>query len=273
MKTIKKAKLIYLLFFTFIFQAPSFGQEAPENVYVEIGCIKSKSNELGSWLKENGIKFNKAAQEAGAVLDWVLVETMYPNGEECKCDYRMVTVFTDMKQLDMMIAPDFGPRTAGKAFGDKALEMYNTFQSMADFVGSQIYILRSSALQGPSYSAMSMINFIQVDDDNKSDYRKIVDDVWMPAIREAVKAGHLRDFSVWERIMGGADDEGNYITVLDFDSFTYLDNMKNMDFPTIFKKVHPDKDLKEIREQSDQLSEDVKQEIVRLVAALNKPEN
>lgn len=273
MRTIKFTKLIYLFCLTFIIQTLSFAQEAPENVYVEIGCFKSKSENIGPWMKENGMKFNKAAQEAGAVLDWVLVETMYPNGEECKCDFRMVTVFTDMKQLDMMLDPDFGPKMAGKAFGEKAQDMYQEFQGMASFVGSQIYELKSGALDGPSYAAMSMINFIQVDNDKKSDYNKMVDDVWMPAVREAIKAGYLRDYSVWERIMGGSDDDGNYITVMDFDNFAYLDNMKNMDFPSIFKKVHPNKDLKDIMEKSDKLSEDVNQEVVRLVVALNNPKN
>jgi hypothetical protein len=273
MKTIKLTKFIYLFCLTFIFQTLSFAQEAPENVYVEIGCFKSKSEKLGPWMKENGLKFNKAAQQAGAVLDWVLVETMFPNGEECKCDYRMVTVFTEMKQLDMLLDPDFGPKMAEKAFGENAQNMYQEFQGMASFVGSQIYELKSGALDGASYANMSMINFIQVDNDKKSDYNKMVDDVWMPAVREAIKEGYLRDFSVWERIMGGSDDDGNYITVMDFDNFAYLDNMKNMDFPSIFKKVHPNKDLKEITEKSDKLSEDVSQEVVRLVVALNNPKN
>ena len=128
MKSNNLLKSLCLVFMGLIFTYSTSAlaqDQMPEKIFVDVGCIKAKSPDLLEFMVEKGTAFNKEAQAQGMLLDWILLEVIYPNGEDCECDYRSVTVFTDMEQLDMLTDPATGFSIANKVFGDQAQATWN----------------------------------------------------------------------------------------------------------------------------------------------------
>lgn len=266
-------KLLAFFFFSAIVSM-TYAQEQPENVYVEVACYKAKAGaDLLPFMKEKGMAFNQKAQAKGALMDWVLLETLYPNGEESDCDYRGVTVFTDMKQLDMMVAPDFGPTTAGEAFGEEAMAVWEEFQKMAHFKGSQVYELKMSALPGPSGAMISSMRMMNIPGENMQAYMEMEEKVWMPLVKKAVEKGQLKDYSVWSRMMpSGERYDGNIVSVADFDSFSHMGAIDFAEIAKLFEEVHPGKNIMDAIKKSESLGEVVSEETIRFVTSLSNPQ-
>jgi hypothetical protein len=259
---------------TFCFSFTAKGQDmSPEKVYVEIGCIKSKSPDLESFMKDKGMAFNKEAQARGMIMDFIVLKVLFPNGEDCKCDYRVVSVFTDLKQMDMLTAPNAGYEIATKAFGDQAQAVYEEWKTLGSDKGSEIFELEMSAIPGPSGSDMSIANFVNVKPGMEMEYEKMEREVWMPVVKEAIKAGMLNDMTIWSRVMpAGEHLDGDYIQVIDLNNFAQMGGWEWEEFGKIFQKVHPGVDMMEMVKKSDALSTLGHNETVQVIARLNNPQ-
>lgn len=274
MKTINLLRSVSLAFLLLLFLAPfeMSAQDAPEKIYVELSCIKSKSEGLEDFIKKEGIAFNKEAQKRGMLLDFVVLKVLYPNGEDCKCDYRLVTVYNDMKQLDMFMAPNIGYEIATKAFGDKAQAVWEKWQSLGSDKGSEIFELKIAAQPGPSNAAMSIANFINVKPGMEMEYEKMEREVWMPVVKEAMKAGMLKDWTIWGRVLPqGEHLDGNYIQVVDIDNFAQMGSWEWEEFGKIFAKVHPGVNMMETIKKAQSLSTLGHDETVMFVTSLSNP--
>lgn len=259
-----------MLFMTlFVVNATAQEQTTPENVYIDVSCIKAKSPALHSFMMEKGVAFNEEAQARGIILNWVLLQALYPNGEDCACDYRSVTVFTDMAQLDQLTMSETGLSIATAVFGDKAQATYEEWLSLAADKGSQVYEFKVGALPTNS-SSISSIRFYNVPADKGQEFEEMEETVWKPVVIAAIEAGLLRDWSVWQRILpSGNMWDGNYITVAHFDSFAHMSKIDMAGIAKIFQKVHPGKDMMEAVKKSQALSTLVSEETMRVVARLN----
>lgn len=252
----------------------SFGvtnaQERPEKVYIEVGCIKEKGPELESFILNEGMAFNKVSRDKGQILDFIVLKVLYPNGDDCRCDYRVVSVYSDLAQLDELVKPNAGFEIANEAFGDKAQEVYNKWKSIGIDRGSEIFELKMEAIDGPSYSPMSMVNFINVEPGHSADYEKMQKEVWMPVVKEAAKEGMLTDISIWERVLPeGNDFDGDYIQVIDIKNFAQMGSWEMSKFAAIFQKVHPGKDLAETIKKSDKLTKLGHDETMQVIGRLS----
>jgi hypothetical protein len=245
----------------------------PEKVYAEVGCVKAKSPELEGFLKERAMSYAKVAQKKGMLLDFVVLKSVFPNGEDCKCDYRIVSVYNDMAQLDMFMKPDAGREIATAAFGDQAQAVYQKWQSLGADKGSELYELKMAALPGPSGSAMTMANFLNVEPANGMAYEKMEREVWMPVVKEAIKSGMLVDMTIWERVIpNGSNMDGNYIQVIDLNNFAQMGGWEWEEFGKIFQKVHPGVDMMEMINKSDELSQVAYNETLMHVTSLSNPQ-
>ncbi|MBT8262031.1 MAG: L-rhamnose mutarotase [Bacteroidia bacterium] len=276
MKTIKTIKFLGLIVSLLLFFSPGsiVSQDAPEKMYVEIGCLKSKSDNLEAFIKDKGMAFNREAQAKGMLLDFIVLKVIYPNGEDCKCDYRMVSVYNDMKQLDMFMKPNIGYEIATKAFGgqEQAQAAWEEWQGVGVDKGSELFELEMSAMPGPSGSDMSIANFVNVKPGMEMEYEKMEREVWMPVVKEAIKAGMLNDMTIWSRVMpAGEHLDGDYIQVIDINNFAQMGSWEWEEFGKIFQKVHPGVDMMEMVKKSNALSTLGHNETVQVVARLSDP--
>jgi hypothetical protein len=270
MKSINVFKALGFIVFTilFVFTAIAQEQTAPENVYIDVSCIKAKSPALLSFMMEKGMAFNKEAQARGILLDWILLEMIYPNGADCKCDFRAVTVFTDMAQLDELTKSETGFAIATAVFGDKAQATYEEWLSLHTDNGSQVYEFKTGVL--PTNSNMSSVRFFNIESAKSREFEEIEELVWKPVAMATIEAGLLRDWSVWQRLMPDGDMwDGNYITVAHFDSFAHMSKIDMAGIAKLFQQVHPGKDMMETVKKSQALSKLINEETMRVVARLN----
>ena len=258
-----------MLFMTmFVVNLNAQEESMPENVYIDVSCIKAKSEALLPFMMEKGMAFNKEAQARGILLDWILLEMVYPNGADCKCDFRAVTVFTDMAQLDELTKSETGFAIATAVFGDKAQATYEEWLSLHTDNGSQVYEFKVGAL--PTNANMSSVRYYNVPADKGQEFEEMEEMVWKPVVMAAIEAGMLRDWSVWQRIFPSGDMwDGNYILVAHFDNFAHMGKIDFAEIAKIFQKVHPGKDMMEAIKKSQALSTLVNEETMRVMARLN----
>ena len=261
--------LILFLFSTAFLNA----QDAPDKVYVEVGCIKVKNPgnpENESFLMNDAMAYNKVMMEKGMIVDFLVFRMMFPNGDDCKCDYRIVSVYNGMAQMDLSTAPDTGMMVAGEAFGDQAQAKWQKWLSLYNFKGSELFELTVSASDGPVYSPMTHVNFVSVKPENSMAYEKMEKEVWMPVVKEAMKDGMLMDMTVWRRIMPtGKGYEGDYIQVVDIENFAQMGTWDMEKFAAIFKKVHPEVDMMEMMEKSNKLAKVARDETMMMMGRLS----
>lgn len=243
--------------------------QAPEKVYVEVGCIKAKSDALLPFMMEKGTAFNKQAQKMGLIDNWVLMQVMYPNGEDCECDFRSITAFSSMKQLDDLTKGDTGMQIAGAAFGEQAQAVYEEWVTLAAEKGSAIYEMKVSGLDQRVNVPLSSMRFHNVAPDKLAEFEAMESEVWKPLVVEAIKEGALSDWHVWERIMpSGSNFDGNYVTVANFESFAHMGAIDMAQIGQMFEKVHPGKNIMDAVAKSQSLSEVVKEETAKTLVNL-----
>lgn len=255
----KKYNLLFPCLLAFLLTMPNpFGmlhaQDAP-TIFFEMECIKTKSDDFIPIMKEEGMKFNKTLIEEGVILDWVLMQVIYPNGRDCDCDYYMVTVMDNMKHLDYLWSREKMGGIIKKVMGDRNMDaLMNRFEAAAEPRGSMVYQMMDEVIPGPEGNGgMAQINFMTVPQENADEYISAERNVWKPIHKEATKAGMMKDWMLAGRVFPrGTDWAGNYITIDMFDSF---EQMSKMNMWEAAQKAHPGKDLEKVLPASSALRE------------------
>ena len=163
MKTNLTNRIGILMLMFFFTTGLFFAQDANPKTYIEVGCIKAQnpgSPDLEAFLMNEAMAYNKAAMDKGMLLDFLVFKMMYPNGEDCKCDYRMVSVYNNMAQMDMLAEPGAGMAIAEAAFGDKAMQAWETWMGLVSYKGSEIFEMTMGSSDAPVYAPMTHVNFI-----------------------------------------------------------------------------------------------------------------
>ena len=234
--------LMVLIFVTsFNLSAQDDVKEAPENVYVEVLCFKSKAPGATKMFKEWGKAFHEELIRQGVLVNWSFYYVDFPNGEDCECNYREVRAFTDIKSMDKLSSEEFTMGVAAEVFKDQDLEaMMKQFSETVEFRNSQVYVMKDELVPGPSNSHMIVVNYMDVAPGMGDEYVQMEREVFKPVHAENHKNGNLTDWSLWQKILPyGSDSDHDYLTV---DVWGSYENMANNNAEKAWKVVHPDKD-------------------------------
>ncbi len=229
------------LFSTVFLLPDSIAQDAP-NIFFEMECIKKKSDDLIPLMKEEGMKFNHALMKEGVILDWILMEVVYPNGRDCDCDYYMVTVLDGMKNLDYLWSHEKMGGVVKKVMGDRSMDaLMDRFNNAAEARGSMLYSLIDEAIPGPDGNGrLAQVNFMTVDDANADAYVDAERNIWKPIHKESAKSGMIKDWMFISRVFPrGTAWAGNFVTIDMFDSFEQMSKMNMWDAA---EKAHPNEE-------------------------------
>lgn len=242
--------------FSMVFFTPDMHSQDAPNIFFEMECIKKKSDDFIPIMKEEGMKFNHALMKEGVILDWILMEVVYPNGRDCDCDYYMVTVLDGMKNLDHLWSQEKMGGIVKKVMGNRSMDaLMDRFNNAAEPRGSMLYSLIDEVFPGPEGNGnLVQINFMTVPQANADAYIEAERNVWKPIHAEASKAGMMNDWMLAGRVFPrGTEWAGNYITIDMFDSFEQMSRMNMWDAA---EKAHPDKEnLGDVLTASSELRE------------------
>ena len=252
--------LLALLFVSSVQLTAQDAKEAPKNIFIEVACFKSKAPGVSEMFKKYGKAWHEELIRQGVLINWAFFAVDFPNGEDCECNYREVRVFTDMKTMDKLSSPEYGMEVAQKVFPDEDLELLmKSFRDKIDFRHSTVYELKDELIPGPSNSNMIVVNFMDVKPGMGSEYEKMESEVFKPVHSASQKAGHLVDWSLWERVLPyGSSFDHDYLTV---DVWGSYENMAKADSGASWKAVYPDKNPADIYKKMAETRDLLKAEI------------
>ncbi len=264
MKKVNFFSRAFLLLSFIVFSYASRAQESVPEIYFEIDCIKVKSDDFMPVMKELGNAYNKQLIKEKTIYDWFLIRVEYPSGSDCECDYRAITVFDNMADLDVLRSRKSSMATASIAFKDQSMDhIFDRVDDAAEFVSSTIYRLRDEIVPGPQRTQLAFVNFMDVPPGGGQNYRKIESEIWKPMHKKNVENGILKDWLMFSKeIPYGSETGADYLT---FDLFDSYENTGKMNLPDVFAEVHKGKELGEEYQKTIESRELKKVEVWRLI--------
>jgi hypothetical protein len=220
-------------------------QEAPQDVYFSMWCIKAKTPDARPLIKEVMKPFEESLIKEGISMNWFLMRVEFPNGENCNCDYYGIQVFNDHRLMEFFSNQNTMMAHFVKHFPDKnPEEVMKQFKAAIESGPTQIYKMEDTAMPAPVKSQFATVNFMNVKEENTWEYMKMESEIFKPLHQAAAKKGMMLDWVLMSRVLPrGAAFDGNFITV---DVNGSMENvMKGGDMEKLWKEVHPDKDMEE----------------------------
>ena len=256
--------------FALVFSNDLQAQDQPENVFVAMWCIKAKTQDAMSLIKNDIKPFEESLIKKGLSMDWILMRTEFPSGNECKCDYYSMQVFSDHKLLEFFSNREKVMAHFTKTFPDKdPVKLMERFKAAIDDGGTQVYYLQDVVVPGPTGGQFVTVNYMNVAAGNEGAYAKMENEVFKPVHKEAVAQGYMKDWVLMQRIMPrGTDFDGNFITV---DVHGSMENAMRPVPSEIWKKVHPDVDQNEMYRKMAKLRELKRAELWQFVMKADRP--
>lgn len=116
-------------------------------------------------------------------------------------------------------------------------------------------------------SLFVVVDYMKVKPENNSRYLEVEQGIWKPLHQERVNQGTIVGWYLYAVEFTGTGEEYNYVVISLYDNVEYLENPWKPEIPA---KVHPNKKLNEIMEQTYQSRENVKTELYYSVATAPK---
>ena len=256
--------------FSLVFSVDLQAQDQPTDVYIAMWCMKAKSNDAMSLIKNDMKPFEESLIKAGLSMDWVLMRTEFPNGDDCKCDYYSMQVFSDYKLLEFFANREKVMAHFTKTFPDKDLKkLGERFEAAIEDGGTQIYVIQDYIVPKGVEAQFATVNYMNVADGNGATYAKMENEVFKPVHKEAVAQGYMKDWVMLQRIMPrGSDFDGNYVTV---DVHGSMENVMRSIPNEIWEKVHPGVDQNEMYSKMAKLRELKRAELWQFVMTADRP--
>lgn len=171
------------------------GQQAAQRpaapVYTQsLTYLKTAPGQGNAWLKmtrEETVKTAQVRADAGEILSWTLLRSVYPAGEEARADY-IISVLTE--------GPPSAPRGEGGLESDlkraglkmTSSEYWAKRNGIVTRVASELWRIRER-VAAPQKGHYIQLNFMKVND--ASAYNDFEEKVWRPMAESWVKEGAM----------------------------------------------------------------------------------
>lgn len=247
---------------------PATKQPAGPVITQHITYLKTAPGKGGAWLKMTREETMKAAQvraDAGEILSWTLLRSVYPVGEEARADY-MISVLTE--------GP---PRRPG---GDAALEAslkqaglrlttneyWSKREGIVTRVGAELWRIRER-VAAPQKGHYLHLNFMKVHE--AAAYTDFESKVWRPLAESWVKEGAMSGWIFATKILP-AGTETPY-SAYSADMYpTWEAAFTSRATQATFEKVHPGKSYQEASASIPKLRALAKRELWLVVERVEK---
>lgn len=256
-----------------IFAAQLPGQQAAQQpaapVYTQsLTYLKAAPGKGNDWLKMTREETMKTAQvraDAGEILSWTLLRSVYPAGEEARADY-IISILTE--------GPPRAPKGDGGLEADlkKAGLKMTTSEYWAKRTGvvtrvaSELWRIRER-VAAPQKGHYIQLNFMKVND--VAGYNDFSSKVWRPMAESWVKEGAMSGWLYATKILpSGAETAYASYSADMFPTWEAAFASRSM--RTAFEKVHPGKSYQEAVDAMPKLRSLAKRELWVVVERVEK---
>ena len=261
-----KNKLL-LLTLAAVSSLTSHAATAPAEVFTQqMTYIKTQVGKSDDWLqivRDTSMKIAQKRADAGELISWTLLRSVYPAGEDARADY-IISEISAGSPHSALRTLDENLKQAGIGMtADELLKKRNATSALVAQELWQPQIYNGGAKKGN----FLVINFMNVLDPAK--HEALETTIWSPLTKEWIKQGELTGWIYATKIMpsGSESRYGAYTA----DMFTSMQTaLASHDYDAAFAKVHPGKKVEEIFADGDKARVIAKRELWEVIERITK---
>lgn len=230
--------------------------------------IKVNPGKTQEWLKllrDVGMKAAQVRADAGEIISWTVLRSVYPAGKEARADFMISVISSGNPKSGGMTRADSwkkaGITMAAEEFDAKRAEL-------AYLVASELWrprIYNGSAHKGDYV----MVNYMKVHDENG--YAELERNVWSPLAQEWIKQGAMTGWLYATKLLPSGSDTA--YTTRTVDIYPSLEAVyADRKFDETFAKVHPGKKSDDVMAQLRKARDLGRRELWQVVERVTKKE-
>lgn len=234
----------------------------------KIWLVKLNHGKNQEWLKllrEVSMKTAQVRADAGEIISWTVLRSLYPAGKEARADYMISEISAGNPKSGGMQRAELW-RQAGITMSIEEFEAKRN--ELGYLVATELWrprIYNGSARKGDYLT----VNFMKVHDEGK--YADFEREVWSPLSQEWIKQGAMTGWLYATRMLPGGSEVG--YTSRTVDIFPSLEAVHaDRKFAETFAKVHPDKKSDAVMVELNNLRELARRELWQVVERVTKKE-
>ena len=216
------------------------GQAPAAPVYTQtINYVKvtpGKGAEYMKFVADTTMKVAQMRADAGEILSWTLLRSVYPAGQEARSDY-MISTITEGGPRAPVTMDDAMLKKAGASM--TAAEATTQRTALSSLVASEVWRPRIR-LGAPAKGHYLFLNYMKVHDDTK--YAEMERTYWGPMAGEMIKQGTMSGWIFATKTLPAGTD--TVYTAYTADMFPSWDAaFANRQIQAVFEKVAPGKNF------------------------------
>ena len=243
-------------------------QPAGPVITQNITYLKIAPGKSDAWLKmtrEEGMKVAQVRADAGEILSWTLLRSVYPGGAEARADY-MISVLSEGPPRRP--GGDTGLEASLKKAGLKltASEYWSKREAIVSRVASELWRIRER-VAAPQKGHYLYLNLMKVHD--AAAYNDFEAKVWRPIAESWVKDGSMSGWIYATKILPSGSD--TVYSSYSADMFpTWEAAFASRPLQPQFEKIHPGKSYAEASASMGKLRSLAKRELWVVVERVEK---
>lgn len=240
---------------------PAAEVRTQQMTYIKVHA--GKSDEWLQMVRDTSMKIAQKNADAGEILSWTLLKSVYPIGQEARADYLISEITAGSPHSHLRTLAE-NLKQAGVAV--TADELLKKRSATSDLVAQELWqpqVYNGGAQKGN----FLVINFMKVLNPDK--HYALETTIWSPMTKEWIKQGALTGWIYATKIMP-AGSESPY-TAYTADMFTSMEAALGAhSYEEVFAKVHPGKKVDDVFADADKARNIAKRELWEVIERVTK---
>lgn len=279
MKTTKSWLMPLALMCLFItssfFSNTAIAQQEDPPVYFSVAYMKVKPENVADYKKLEAVwkKMHEMRVKDGKLSNWFFYEILSPFGSSTEYNFIAMNQYVGRE----MYADSYESGSM-MSFFDKLTpeeqELVKRTGELREMVKEEIYRARDFTGNGSNKpSKICVVNYMKLKEGYRGrDLGKMENTYWKPLHEHRIKESQMAGWGMYSKELPyGTASEYSVTTVDFFDSISQMLALPDNNFLAQFKKVHPDKKIEDMMEETGKVRSLVKAEVWRLIDYTDVP--
>lgn len=240
--------------------APSYSQTL---TYLKVA--PGKSNEFLRVTREEGMKVAQVRADAGEIITWTLLRSVFPAGEEARADY-VISVISEGPPRAPTGSSGLEANLKKAGIAMSSNEYWARRDGVVSRVASELWRIRER-VAAPQKGHYIYLNFMKVSD--ATAYNDFEAKVWRPMAEAWVKEGSMSGWLFATKVLPGGSDTAYSAYSADMHP-TWDAAFAARSMQAMFEKVHPGKSYQEASSSMPKLRSLAKRELWVVVERVEK---
>jgi hypothetical protein len=245
------------------------GQPASAPVYhqtlVYVKAAPGKGTDYIQFVRDTSMKMAQVRADAGEIISWTILRSVYPAGEEARSDYLISTIYEGVPRAPQSRS-DLEASLKKANLSMKADDFLAKRNSLSTLVATEMWRPRIR-VAAPAKGHFLHLNMMKVND--AAAYQQFEETIWRPMAEEWVKRGEMSGWVFATKVLPAGTDTA--YTAYSADMFpSWNAAFAARSAQAIFEKVHPGKSYQEFSANIPKLRSLARRELWEVVERVEK---